>query len=193
MSLLKLGDDPEWAKINKRVSERVVNMQSSPTSQTMTNLQISRVAIQQRKAEIETALSTMTATKASAWQSALAGVGDIALEGRDQLRAEYAELEQRERFVESAIEEGRLAEDAIKGKADMQVCLEITPALQKAVIPEARAGARQILKAMETQERIVNLLLENDVRADHLGRVNFPMILSRETLEAFLRETAELG
>ena len=187
MSLLKIGDDPEWAKINKRVSERVANLQASPVPETMTKLQTSRVAIQQRKAEIE----AMTAKKASAWQSALAGNGDTALEGRDQLRAEYAELEQRERFVESAIEEGRLAEDAITGKESLQTCNEVKPDYLKLVVPKARAAARQMLEAMEVEQRFVDLLLKYDVRVGYLGRIFFPM--SRETLEVFLRETAQLG
>jgi hypothetical protein len=193
MSLLKIGDDLQLQKISEKVSQRMATLQTSAVPETMTKLQTSRVSIQARKSQIEATLSAMTATKASAWQSALAGDGDTALEGRDQLRAEYAELEARERFVESAIEEGRLEIDRIGGKVSLEICNEVKPDYLKVVVPKARAAARQMLEAMEVERRFINLLLENDVRIGHLQRITFPMSLSRETLEAFMRETAELG
>lgn len=159
----------------------------------MVNLQTSLAAIRQRKPEIEAALAAMTATKASAWKSALAGDGDTALEGRDRLRVEYAKLEQRERFVESAIDEGRLEIDRIDGKASLETCNELEPDYLKLVVPKARAAARAMIEAMEVEQRFVDLLLKYDVRVGYLGRIFFPTILSRESLEVFLRETAELG
>jgi len=48
-----------------------------------------------------------------------------------------------------------------------------------------------MLEAMEIEARFINLLTDHDVRVDHLGRVFFP--ISRERLEAFLRETADVG
>jgi hypothetical protein len=186
MSLLKIGDDLLWQKI----TDAKTKQRTSHTSETMDALRKSQVTIQERKAEIEAALAALASKKTpSAWQAALLHGDDVG--SQDQLLKEYRPLEERERFNAAAIQEGVQALDAIKGKEDMEICLEITPALQKAVIPEARAGARQLIKAMETQERIVNLLLENDVRADHLGRVSFPM--SRERLETFLREIEEPG
>jgi len=191
MSLLRIGDDPIWEKINKKVAGRVANLQSSPEPQTMTSLKTSLVSSRARKSQIEVELSAMSAKEGkSAWQSALAGE-DTALENRDQLRAEYAELERRERFVESAIDQGRLELDYSHGKASRDVCIEVRPDYLKLVVPKARAAARQMLEAMEVEQRFINLLTDHDVRIDHLGRVFFP--ISRERLEAFLRETADVG
>jgi len=192
MNLLKISDDPAWVRINKRVTERVANLQSSPVPQTMTSLQTSLVSIRERKSQVEAELAALSAKEpASAWRSALAGRGDTALEARDQLRAEYAELEQRERFAESAIKEGRLELDHAHGKDSRDACDELKPDYLKLVVPKARAAARQMLEAMEIEQRFVDVLLDHGVRIDHLGRVFFPM--SRERLEKFLREIEELG
>jgi hypothetical protein len=157
----------------------------------MANLQTSLPSIQTRKRQIEATLLEPAKEPTSAWRSVLAGHGDTALEARDQLRAEYGELEKRERFVESAIEEGRLEQDVTHGKESLDTCNELRPDYLKLVVPKAREAARQMLEAMEIEQRFVDLLLKYDVRIGHLGRVYFP--ISRERLEVFLRETAELG
>ena len=192
MSLAKIADTPEWGKINKRVSARVADLQGSPVPETMKKLQAAQLTIQQRKTEIESMLLAMTTEKNnSAWQSALEG-NDAALESRDRLRAEYAELEQRERFTQSAIEEGKLALDAMRGKVHLAICNDVRPDYLKAVVPKARAAARQMLEAIELEQRFVSELLRHDIRIDHLGRISFPTFLSCETLEAFLHETEDL-
>jgi hypothetical protein len=194
MSLSKISDEPHWQRITERVSERVMSLQSSPVSETMARLQTSQAAIQRRKGEIEAALAAMTSTateKKTNWQAALEGNDSGALLERDQLRKEYRSLEETERFNEAAIEEGRLEQDRNHGKVSLDTCIEIKPDYLRAVVPKARAAARQLVEVMMTEQRIVDELLRNGIRVDHLGRVSFPV--SRHTLEAFLHETAELG
>jgi len=191
MNLLKIGDDPLWEKIIKKIAGRMADLASSPEPQMMTNLKTSLVSDRARKSQIEVELSAMNAKEGkSAWAAAKAGDGN-ALEARDRLRTEYGEIEKRERFAESAIEEGRLELDWTHGKVSLDVCNEIRPDYLKSFVPKARAAARQMLEAMEVEQRFINLLTDHDVRTDHLQRVYFP--LSRERLELFLRETAELG
>lgn len=172
---LKIGDNVEWQKINA----------------TMAKVQTAQVAINERKGEIESKLSAGATRNTSAWTSALAGGDEVLVESRDKLRKEYQSLEEKERVNLSAIEEGRLALDAITGKVSLQICNEFRPQYRKTVVPKARAAARAMLEVIATESGLVEQLLRDDVRVDHLGRISFPPFLSRESLEAFLRELGE--
>ena len=192
MSLVKISDDPEWQKITDKISGRMATLQASPVLGTMARLETSQVSTTQRMTEIEATLQAIAAKKTdSAWQAALEG-DDDAVEGRERLRQEYQLLEQRVRFNEAALEEGRLEMDLINGKVCMEICHELKPDYIRTVVSKGRAAARALLEFLETDQRFIDQLLRCNVRIDHLGRVFFPRFLSRETLEAFLRETAEL-
>jgi hypothetical protein len=181
MNLTKLADTPEWKKINKKMAE----LQKTPEIEAMNRLQTSQADIRERKAQIETQLSELVAKKSgSAWETALRGDTDGLTSG-DTLRKEYAELEQRERFNEQAISEGRNAQDFAYGKTCMEICHETQPEYDREVAPKAEAAERAVHELMETDQRFVEPLLKAGVRIDHLRRITFPQFVSRESLEAF--------
>jgi hypothetical protein len=193
MVLSKIGDQPDWRDIIDRISQGSARMQT-PATETMTRLQLEQKTIRARKDEIETTLSQMSVTKNnSAWQAALEGGDSHQLESRYKLREEYQALEQKERFNESAIDEGRRAVDTMDGQVSLQICHDLKPDYVKAVAPKAQAAARQMLEAMEIERRFVEELLRHNIRIGHLGRISFPFGLSRDGLELFLRELSELA
>jgi len=188
MSLVKISDDPRW----KKISEKMARLDNSPVIVTMAKLEEDQAAIVARKLQIETQLSALVAKKSgSAWEAALHGDRD-GLTAADQLRNEYRELEQRERFNAQAISEGRNSQDFAFGKECMEICHETQPDYNGAVLPKARAAARAVLELMETEKRLIEPLLNAGVRIDHLRRIIFPRIVSVESLEMFLRELDEL-
>src|SRR4029077_12479661 len=90
---------------------------------TMQRLELRLMTIKGRICEIEPILaSPKTEHAGDAWRIAMRGDDQLAIDPRQELREELEQLRQSEQFVESAIEEGRLAMDGVIGRVSAQIC-----------------------------------------------------------------------
>jgi hypothetical protein len=106
----QLSDYPEWVDVNAAVERARMELR----------------AIAEGKAAIETALSKAKRGEADEWEAFKEGGAGEESDGVG-LRAQYRDLEQRERFVRKALDKGQQELASITDDISVQVCQGMRP------------------------------------------------------------------
>jgi hypothetical protein len=156
MQMKQLSDFPEFVECRDAVQRAQGELQR----------------ISERKAEIQTALMSIKQKQQAGDEWDVYKVGTIVSEvgcctNETELREEYADIEERERFVSKALERGRQELDRYHGAACREICEGLRPLFIEQ-IREILEAVKRICSANEQLERLRRDLEATGVRTDSL-------------------------
>jgi hypothetical protein len=155
-------------------------------------------AEQEKLSSLVTKLTQLEETKrqieARITQARLADQAQAVIDGTyDESRDFSREVERIDRDIDvyqRAIAAQRQKLRNLRSFCSKQICDDLQ-ADYGAIVAKLRDSARAMLQAIEVEERFVSELERHGVEVSYIGRVFLPQVLSKNSLEAFVKSTED--
>jgi hypothetical protein len=150
-------------------------------------------ALSHKLSELQEQKQKLEAEATQVRQFNLKDQAEMVLDGTYETRDFNREIEQLDNTIEVHQQAVNLQNQRLNGlerSCSKQICDEIQPDYRQ-VVRKMRDAAQAMIAAMELEAKFIDELQRRDVDIGYIGRIFFPRVLNKDSLQAFVQSTEE--
>jgi hypothetical protein len=150
-------------------------------------------ALSHKLSELEEQKRQLEAEATKVWKFDLKDQAERVLNGTYENKNFYREIEQLDNIIRAHKEVETLQShklDSLKRSCSKQICDEVQPDYRQ-VVRKMRDAAQTMISAIELEQKFCDELERHHIEFSYIGRVFFPRVLNKDSLQAFVQSTEE--